>query len=201
MPFKTWGIAMVVFLTPLECHPSDIRQRSFSYAFDGAASRNDNQFVICSDCPDSKLTDIPVAVKLAVRVSRTVDMKPPPAVKNDEAGSSQVETPRFDSTAESVHFEFGSDRLTNDERLKLDALLIALPKDRTFDLTGYTCTVGRSDYNEALSLRRARHIGQIFSSNGLTVGSVTGKGKCCPVSSDKRLNRRVEIREQRKEQQ
>jgi hypothetical protein len=39
-----------------------------------------------------------------------------------------------------------------------------------------------------------------MKSNGFNVVTVEGKGKCCPVSTDKRLNRRVEIVEHRKEE-
>lgn len=200
MQVKTWNIAALVLLVPLASHATDIRQRPFNYSNESVVAKEDDQFVVCSDCPDSQLSRMPVTPKLALRIS--THLKPEVTVPPE---AQQVQGTKKDQASikmirlAPLQFDFDSAKLSLLEREKFNGLLANLSKSSTFDVTGFTCTIGRSDYNKELSIRRANHVAGIMKSNGLNVATVKGKGKCCPVSTDKRLNRRVEILEHQKE--
>jgi outer membrane protein OmpA-like peptidoglycan-associated protein len=201
MSVKSLSIATLVLLVPLASHATDIRQRPFSYPLEAVVAKEDDQFVVCSDCPDNKLSRVPMTPKLALRI--TTPLKPEVPVtpetqqvqsaNKDQSGVKQVQLVP-------IQFDFDSAKLSLPEREKLNGLLANSPRSSTFDVTGFTCTIGRSNYNEELSTRRANHVAEIIKINGQNVGTVVGKGKCCPVSNEKRLNRRVEILEHRKEE-
>jgi len=58
---------------------------------------------------------------------------------------------------------------------------------------GYTCDIGGKKFNDRLAMDRARAVAGIIEKNGITPVAVSGECKCCYVSEDKALNRRVEI--------
>jgi OOP family OmpA-OmpF porin len=201
MPVKTWSIATLILLVPLASHATDIRQRPFSYSLEAVVAKEDDQFVVCSDCPDNRLSRVPMTPKLALRLTAPLN----PDVPATPVTQQQVQSTKAQANVKQVRlvpiqFDFDSAKLSRPEREKLNGLLANLPRSSTFDVTGFTCTIGRSDYNEGLSIRRANHVAEFFKVNGLNVGTVEGKGKCCPVSIEKRLNRRVEILEHLKEE-
>ena len=200
MPGKTVSIIMLALLVPLTGNANDILQRPYSYSYEAAVAKEDDQFVVCSNCPDNQLSKMPVPPKLVVRLS-TPDKQTVLAVQEEhEVQNKKGETSRKPGRAETVLFDFDSVRTSRHEEDRLTELLKDLSRTSTFDLTGYTCSIGTNAYNEKLSIRRANHIAGILKANGVIVGRVEGKGTCCPVSEDKRLNRRVEILEQRKEE-
>ncbi len=201
MPVKSLSIATLVLLVPLASHATDIRQRPFSYSFEAVVAKESDQFVVCSDCPDNRLSRLPMTPKLALRLTAPLN----PDVPNTPVTQQQVQSTKAQANVKQVRlvpiqFDFDSAKLSIPEREKLNGLLANLPRNSTLDVTGFTCTIGRSNYNEELSIRRANHVAEIIKINGLNVGTVEGKGKCCPVSTDKRLNRRVEILEHQKEE-
>ena len=69
MPVKSLSIATLVLLVPLASHATDIRQRPFSYSFEAVVAKEDDQFVVCSDCPDNQLSRMPMTPKLALRLT------------------------------------------------------------------------------------------------------------------------------------
>jgi outer membrane protein OmpA-like peptidoglycan-associated protein len=200
MPIKSWSIATLVLLVPLASHATDIRQRSYSHSFDSAVAKEDDQFVVCSACPDNQLSKMPMIPKLALRMS--THLKPEVSVTREER--LELKSDGISANKPVHHapilFGFDSAQLSFSERDKLNTLLANLPRSGTYDLTGFTCSIGRGDYNEKLSIRRANLVADIFKANGLNVGKVEGRGKCCPVSEEMQLNRRVEILEHRKEE-
>lgn len=199
MQEKMLSIIMLALLVPLTSHATDIRQRSYRYSFEAAAAKENDQFVVCSNCPDNQLSKIPVAPKLAVRLSAPDKQAIPTVQEVHEVQSKEgVVSPKLART-ETVLFNFDSAYLSRHERSKLTELMKGLPTTSTFDVTGYTCSIGTKAYNERLSLKRANHVAEILKTNGVNVGKVEGKGTCCPVSTDKRSNRRVEILEHQKE--
>jgi outer membrane protein OmpA-like peptidoglycan-associated protein len=99
-----------------------------------------------------------------------------------------------------IHFPFDSAEITEKERSRLDELIRSIPGGGVVNLGGYTCDLGATSHNMGLSLRRARGVASYLKGKGISVGKVEGLGKCCPVSADKRLNRRVEISTQQKEE-
>ena len=200
MSVKTWSIATLVLLVPLASHATDIRQRPFSYSLEAVVAKEDDQFVVCSDCPDNQLSKMPMTPKLALRMTAPLKTEVPATHEVQQVLSTKGEVTFKQVRHAPIHFDFDSAKLSRSEREKFNGLLANLPRNSTFDLSGFTCTIGRSDYNEGLSIRRANHVAEIFKVNGLNVGTVEGKGKCCPVAIETRLNRRVEILEHRKEE-
>ena len=200
MTIKSWSIATLVLLVPLASHATDIRQRPFSYSLEAVVAKEGDQFVVCSDCPDNQLSMMPMAPKLALRISTPLKPEIPATPEVQQVLSTKGQTAVKQVRLVPIQFDFDSAKLSLYEREKLNGLLADLPRNSAFDVTGFTCTIGRSDYNEELSIRRANHVAGIMKSNGFNVFTVAGKGKCCPVSPDKRLNRRVEILEHRKEE-
>jgi outer membrane protein OmpA-like peptidoglycan-associated protein len=197
---KSLSITALALILPLAAHAAEIRQRPFSYSLDAGTAKQDDQFVVCSDCPDHRLSPLPVKPKLTVRLSDPAKPEPQVSLETKPVQSSTNGAIETDIRLTTVQFDFDSERLSGHERLRFDGLLVGLSKQSTFGLKGYTCTIGTDDYNERLSIRRAKHVAGIMKSNGFNVVTVEGKGKCCPVSTDKRLNRRVEIVEHRKEE-
>lgn len=197
---KSLSITALALILPLATHAAEIRQRPFSYSLDAAAAKLDDQFVVCSSCPDQTLTLLPVKPMLAMRISEPA--KPVPQVRLETKHVQQQATDALETEKQiaTVLFDFDSERLSRRERLRFDGVMAGLPKRSTFGLKGYTCTIGTDDYNESLSIKRANHVAGVLRSNGFNVGTIEGKGKCCPVSTDKRLNRRVEIVKQQKEE-
>lgn len=188
-------LIMLALLVPVTSHATVIKQQPYRFSFEAAAAREDEHFVVCGTCPDHLLTLLPVVPKLAVRLTAPEH----PAVPTDQVVP-EVEPQEGDALhpterTATVLFAFDSAHLSWSERAKLSLLVKELPATGTFDLTGYTCTIGTDAYNERLSLRRAQQVASLLQADGLKIGRVEGKGRCCPVSSDKRLNRRVEIRE------
>ena len=197
---KSLSITALALILPLAAHAAEIRQRPFSYSLDAVAVKQDDQFVVCSDCPDHRLSLLPVKPMLAMRLSEPAKPEPQLALEAKPVQSATHSAIEADKQIATVLFDFDSERLSRHERLRFDELLAGLSKRSTFGLKGYTCTIGTDDYNERLSIKRANQVAVIMKSNGFNVVTVEGKGKCCPVSTDKRLNRRVEIEEYRKEE-
>lgn len=200
MPIKTWSIATLVMLVPLASHATDIRQRPFSYSLEAVVAKEDDQFVVCSECPDNQLSRMPMTPNLVLRMTTPLKSEVPAMPETQQVVSTKAQAAVKQVRLVPIQFDFDSAKLSRPERDKLNGLLANLPRSSTFDVTGFTCTNGRSDYNEELAIRRANHVAEIIKINGLNVGTVEGKGKCCPVSNEKRLNRRVEILEHRKEE-
>ena len=197
---KLLSITFLALFLPLATHAAEIRQRPFSYTHDAAAAKQDDQFVVCSDCPDHQLTLLPVKPVLAVRLSAPFKPVPHIALEAKNAQFSRPDVLETEKQIATALFDFDNARLSRHERLRINGLMAGLSKLSTFGLKGYTCTIGTDDYNERLSIRRANHVAGILRSNGFIVGTVEGRGENDPVSTDKRLNRRVEIVEYRKEE-
>ncbi|MEI6703773.1 MAG: OmpA family protein, partial [Deltaproteobacteria bacterium] len=185
---------------PLTGHATDIRKRPFSYSQEAVTAKQDDQFVVCSGCPDNKLSLIPVTPKLAVRLSTPIKQELSVPLEMQQAQNPNAEAIETHTQIATVQFNFDSEHLSRNELLKFGGLLAEISKQSKFDVKGYSCTIGTDGYNERLSIRRANHVAGIMKINGFNVVTLEGKGKCCPVSTDKRMNRRVEIVEHRKEE-
>jgi OmpA-OmpF porin, OOP family len=107
-------------------------------------------------------------------------------------------------TATSVHFGFDKDGLTADAKAALDQVANDVPNTKGFIITieGGTDSVGDSEYNYALSQRRARAVIQYLASQHSIPAHkiyLIGLGKDKPVESNntregRAKNRRVEVR-------
>jgi outer membrane protein OmpA-like peptidoglycan-associated protein len=190
---KFMTTASLVFLIPLSSFASEIRQRPFAYSFDAASAQSGDTFVVCSDCPDNKLTILPAIAKLAVRMSDPMTIQPPATQPDVVTVTPRNELPENKGLLGTVHFQLNSSRLSLIEQGNLEKISRDIPAGNAVDVTGYTCTIGTDDYNKKLSFRRAEAVATALKAKGVNISTIEGRGKCCPASQDKQQNRRVEI--------
>jgi outer membrane protein OmpA-like peptidoglycan-associated protein len=93
-----------------------------------------------------------------------------------------------------VYFDLGSSRVREEDRIRLEDFSKSLTGKESILVKGFTCDIGGKSFNDRLAMDRARAVAGIIEKNGTKPVMVMGEGKCCYVSEDKALNRRVEIR-------
>jgi len=191
---------------------AEIQQTPYQFSPEaGAVIERADTFVICECPPSSPLSvkprEIPLSLKMTESSPASVpvqDVREEPLVGEEansrpkkEDGQTEVSSaaPVPPSWATmSVYFDPEASDLKESER---DKLLQSLPRlkqaSARIQVSGYTDDLGPTEYNELLSLNRARRVAELLRENGLPVEEILGKGSCCPVSSDRELNRRVEI--------
>lgn len=97
-----------------------------------------------------------------------------------------------------VYFELGSSRLSPlaSKNLLADIQRCKGMQSIPLRIIGHTCKLGPEEFNQTLSLQRARTVARFLRNNGLKVETVQGKGSVQPISNDPwefNLNRRVEV--------
>jgi outer membrane protein OmpA-like peptidoglycan-associated protein len=195
MLIKTSAVALAL-LIPMSAVAEEIKQRSYGYSYDVAKSVNSDVFIVCSDCRDDTLTKVPVPIKLAMRVSAEEPLAKPiqnPVIQKQEEASANKQATIQSGLIGSVLFDFDRSLLVKSEQENLDQISGQIPADKNVDVTGYTCSIGTDDYNKRLSYKRASSVASYLMTKGVTIGRVEGKGKCCPVSENNKINRRVEV--------
>ena len=196
MLIKTSAVALAL-LIPKSAVAEEIKQRSYGYSYDVAKSVNSDVFVVCSDFKDDTLTKVPVPIKLAMRMSAEEPLAKPiqnPVIqKQEEESSTKKQATKQSGLIGAVHFDFDRSLLVKSEQENLDQISGQIPSDKSVDLTGYTCSIGTDDYNKGLSYKRASSVASYLATKGVRIGKVEGKGKCCPVSENIKINRRVEV--------
>lgn len=108
---------------------------------------------------------------------------------------------RFSSTGSrplTLYFQFNSSVPAPAEisRLITGLKRRGISSDMPLKITGHACELGKDQYNQALSLRRARTVADLLLASGFTVAVVAGRGSRNPLTTDPEqypLNRRVEI--------
>jgi outer membrane protein OmpA-like peptidoglycan-associated protein len=99
-------------------------------------------------------------------------------------------------------FDFDSDRVKADAAANLKNLAASLDKypNSSLLIVGHTDAVGRGDYNQTLSEKRARATAQYLAGQGVGTGRLqtAGRGETEPVAPNeteagKQKNRRVEV--------
>jgi len=154
-----------------------------------AREKEHKMFVICSQCPPVRnLSSIaaifPLAVKAGTAQEGAAGSPQPPEISH--APSSRTSPGRT-----RVYFDLDSAVLKNPERNKIDR---AVPHGGRVDaVTGYTCDLGSQEHNDRLALKRAESVSSYLKGKEVIPLQVEGKGKCCYVSEERELNRRVEI--------
>jgi len=205
------AIPVILFLTA-PAGAAQIRTSPYGYDYGRAAvSANDCEVFIISenDPPRPALVLKPRMTSLAVRASEPVPL-PTPASRATEGnhgenkavrGSSETEIPgptRFDQQCLlPIYFRFNRFVIPDHEKVHLNRLVSFLKsspeKSRRVRITGHTCNLGRSTYNNRLSLLRARKIAEYLKKAGIDVAEIRGEGAKRPVSDIRKLNRCVEI--------
>jgi OOP family OmpA-OmpF porin len=195
------SVAGLVLLLPLAGNAAEIKQRPFSFSHEVARAQENDAFVVCSNCPDDHLSILPAPPKLAVRMSMAEPQQVQTFARESEAKpESNPEKGCVSCLLGTIYFPFDSAEITEKERSRLEELIRGIPAGVVANLGGYTCDLGTTSHNIGLSLRRAKGVASYLKGKGISVGKVEGLGKCCPVTADKRLNRRVEINTQQKEE-
>jgi OOP family OmpA-OmpF porin len=190
-------IAGIAVLLPAVASASVIKQRPYDYSFDVANAAASDVFVVCTNSPDDRFSVLPAPPQLAMRLTQNEVRVEAPKNATSTIEPRKECVPCFLGT---VYFPFDSAVLTQKEREKLDELIRSIPAGTGVSLDGYACELGSTYYNLGLSLRRAKEVASYLRGKNVAVGNIEGKGKCCPVSDDRRLNRRVEITTQKGEE-
>lgn len=130
---------------------------------------------------------------------------------NNETGSGQgcvapvktVEVPVTPTTlAKVVYFDTDKANLDNNSKAIVEDIVKFSEKGSKYSISvsGYTDTVGGSNYNKALSLKRANTVKEYLASRGVSVNNITieGLGEEKPATTNatrvgKSLNRRAEL--------
>lgn len=100
-----------------------------------------------------------------------------------------------------ISFGFGSDAINGESQRILDTIVAAMNANPHWRVTigGHTDALGTSEYNQALSERRARAVKAYLQSAGIAPRrlSAVGYGASHPIAPDdamgNALNRRVEF--------
>lgn len=193
-----FSIVGIAILLPAVAGATVIKQRPYDYSFDVASVKESDVFVVCANSPDDRISVLPAPPQLAVRLSQNeLRFEAPKHAATSAAEPSKGCIPCLLGT---VHFPLDSAVLTQKERAKLDRLIRDIPAGTGVSLDGYTCDLGSASHNQSLSLRRAKEVASYLRGKDVAVGKVEGKGKCCPVSDDRHINRRVEITTQKGEE-
>ena len=117
-----------------------------------------------------------------------------PIIDQNPSHKNQIAFPKPVTAAHVVHFQFGSSELSNAEVQKLDQLVTIVGKQPVISVTGYTCPKGTFEVNDRLAWDRARTVTAWLKKQGIKVRRISGKPKCCYVSTEHPAeNRRVEI--------
>jgi outer membrane protein OmpA-like peptidoglycan-associated protein len=93
----------------------------------------------------------------------------------------------------SVYFDLGSSFVKPEEQIRIEELVKQITTKDGLLVKGYTCDIGDKKFNDRLALDRAKAVADVLEGAGVHPLIVFGEGKCCYVSDDKVLNRRVEI--------
>jgi len=185
-----------LILTLLMPHPgiaAEIKQRSYSYVFDEAKTSDSDVFVVCTGCPDDKLTKETRPLKLALRLATPAPAVEPQLSITEEAQPAAKQEAELGGQIGTVYFDFDRSSLVEQERTSLEQLAKLVPPEKSVVVTGYTCSIGKDAYNEKLSYRRANSVASYLVELGVRIERVEGKGKCCQKSKNNKLNRRVEV--------
>jgi len=186
----------------LPSHAGIVQYGDYKQAHEVAKEKEHKMFVICSQCPPvkslSSITAIfPLAVKAGTAQAGTTGSPKPPSTINPPVRKalsreiSQAPSSRTSPGRTTVYFDFDSAVLKDPERNKIDR---AVPHGGRVDaVTGYTCDLGSQEYNDRLALKRAESVSSYLKGKEVIPLQVEGKGKCCYVSEERELNRRVEI--------
>lgn len=190
-------IVGIAILLPAVASATVIKQRPYDYSFDVASAKESDVFVVCSNSPDDRISVLAAPPQLAVRLTQNELRFEAP--KHSAAMAAESSKGCIPCLLGTVHFPLDSAVLTQKERARLDRLIRDIPAGTGVSLDGYTCDLGSTSHNLSLSLQRAKEVASYLRGKNVAVGKVEGKGECCPVSDDRRINRRVEITTQKGE--
>ncbi|TAJ86499.1 OmpA family protein [bacterium] len=152
-------------------------------------------FVLCACKPGPALAVKPKEIAISLKMTEPFHFSLPASVKEEpKGGDEDGEADPSEDISEPVIIQFGlnEDRPTQEEEI-LQTVERIKKSGGEITVVGHTCDLGKKELNDRLSLQRAERVAAILREHGIVVAEVVGKGSCCPRSTDRRLNRRVEI--------
>lgn len=190
---------------------SEILEAPYQYPSDTTAAIEPIETFVLCDCKAApalavKPKEIPIALKAPETLSPEKVREEPITLKNEDATATlkgkgeeppSIEGGASESNLEPaiVLFKFNENKITPDREEEILRIADRIKKSGgEVKVFGHTCDLGDKDQNDQISLERAEGVAAILKEQGVVVASVIGMGSCCPRSSDRRLNRRVEIR-------
>lgn len=193
---------------------AEILHLPYRYSSDtGVAIEATETFVLC-DCKESpalavKPKEVPIALKMTepFHFSLPAPVQEEPIMPKKEDGSvklakkeeKEVAQPSVapsieDSESAIILFKFNEKFITPAQEGEILKVADQIRKSGgEVKVFGHTCDLGERERNERISLVRAESVAAILKEHGVAVAEVTGMGSCCPRSTDRRGNRRVEI--------
>lgn len=126
-------------------------------------------------------------------VTQAEQLAPSPKTFQNELSASNFDD-NNDHRTTTIYFPLNRSTISQTEKQKMLVALESI-KGHNVEVIGYTCELGSKEHNNRLALSRAKAVASILETNGIKPVVVSGEGKCCYISVDKDMNRRVEIRE------
>ena len=201
--FPAVTIAIFAAASLAQAQPEGFQVRPYTYSYgDTVTAMDSEEFVICSGCRPDTLTKLPkqnIAIRVAVAVEPESKQKPVDVVREEfskapeEVAAIPVAKATKATKVGTVLFRLDSHQLQKKDKALLDKIVADLPDNSTPGVAGYTCTLGTNGHNKGLSQRRATAVANYLRTKGVLVSNAEGKGSCCAVSTEKKLNRRVDI--------
>ena len=197
-------MALLATASIVQAQPEGFQVRSYTHNYGDTVTGMDSEaFLICTGCRPDPLVKLPkqnVAVKVMAAVEpvsvQTAEevayeglLDPPPVVEAAIPVAKAIKTTHVGT----VLFRLDSHQLQKKDKAILDKIAASLPKGSAPGVAGYTCKLGTNGHNKGLSQRRADSVAAYLRAKGVLVASTEGKGSCCTVSTEKKLNRRVDI--------
>jgi type IX secretion system PorP/SprF family membrane protein len=136
--------------------------------------------------------------RLVILEADVDDLKKRIGQKKDDVQAGEYEPPFI---IENIKFGYNSDRLFPSSFPELDKLAKKMTDNPKLEIkiTGFTDNMGSAQYNERLSERRAKSVGDYLSTKGVTPIRIKifGKGQADPIGDNntkegKEMNRRIE---------
>lgn len=201
--------SVLFFFNSVSVFAAEILHLPYRYSSDtGVAVETVETFVLC-DCKEaSALAVKPKEVPIALKMTEPFHFSLPTPVKEEliqdeggSAGEARIKEAESDSMKAAagddsepliISFGFNEKSPSREEEL-LQAVERIKKSGKKVKVSGHTCDLGEKEQNDRISLARAESVAAILRKNGIAVAEVSGMGSCCPRSTERRENRRVEI--------
>lgn len=200
--------SVLFFFNSASVFAAEILYLPYRYLSDtGVAIEATETFVLCDCKAASALAVKPKEVPIALKMTEPFHFSLPTPIKEepiqDEGGSvgeariqeaepDSMKAAGDDSEPLIIGFGFNAKSPAREEEL-LQAVERIKKSGKEVRVFGHTCDLGGRERNELISLSRAESVAAILKEHGIGVAEVAGMGSCCPRSTDRRENRRVEI--------
>jgi len=170
------------------------------YTYQVAWSARTEQFVLTNVTPKTKPLERAHKVRLAITLPGSAvsqagkPSRPAPGKPLNQSGDVVHAKVRMEK--ETIHFSFGSAAISRSEQIRLRRVASRIKKHhgQKVSVTGYTCWIGPKEVNDRLALARAMAVVHELGKEGVKVGSVSSRGRCCYIDLKHAApNRRAEI--------